>query len=521
MRNIIITVALTGFTMLSVAQDKHATEQKTDFSTAYEPSAFPGVTNRLKSLEVLFSKAEKMFQDYAMENHLPSVAYGIVADGKLIFSGATGSVNLETKKQATIRSPYRIASMTKSFTAMAIMRLQEDGKLSIGDFASTYVPEMKNWVYLTRDASPITIYHLLTMTAGFPEDNPWGDRQLADTNEEFIEFLKDGVSFSSVPGHRFEYSNMGYAILGNIVSRVSGMPYQEYITRNILQPLGMTNTYWEFSKVDPHELVLGYRWEDGRWKEEPMLHDGAYGAMGGLITTIEDFSKYVAFHLAAYPHRNEMENGPVKRSSVREMHKAYTTELFTDSKKADGTPCPVVAGYGFGLGYREDCEGIIRISHGGGLPGFGSDYRFYPDYGIGVISFSNRTYAGLGGVGGRVLDMLVREGNLKQRVLPTSDILERRKNELIVVLKSWDEKRSDALFAENFFLDLSRSNWIKKSKHVLDQAGKILSIGSISPEDQLRGHFVMNGEKGDIKVYFTLSPEKDPKIQQLDLEFEP
>jgi hypothetical protein len=203
------------------------------------------------------------------------------------------------------------------------------------------------------------------------------------------------------------------------------------------------------------------------------------------------------------------------------MHKPRTTNLFTDSKKADGTPCPIVTGYGFGLGYREDCDGIIRISHGGGLPGFGSDYRLYPDFGIGVISFSNRTYAGLGGVDGRVLDMLVQDGGLKPRVLPASDILNKRKAELVTVLGSWDEKKSHALFAENFFLDLSRAAWITTSKEVFDKAGKIISIGSMVPENQLRGHFNMKGEKGEVEVYFTLSPEKDPKIQQLDLNFKP
>lgn len=521
MRNIIPIIVLAGFTMVSVAQNKKALEQKPGFTTAYRPSAFPDETNRSKSLEVLFPEVEKMFNEYAKHNHLPSLAFGIVADDKLIFSGADGVINLETKKQATVHSPYRIASMTKSFTAMAIMKLQEQGKLSITDPASKYVPEMKNWIYLTRHATPITIYHLLTMTAGFPEDNPWGDRQLEDTDEEFLSFLKGGVSFSSVPGQQFEYSNLGYAILGNIVTRVSGMPYQEFITKNILQPLGMKNTYWEFSKVNPGELVLGYRWEDGQWKKEPMLHDGAYGAMGGLITTIEDFSKYVAFHLAAYPPQNDADAGPVKRNSVREMHKPRTTILFTDSKKADGTLCPVVMGYGFGLGYRQDCDSIIRISHGGGLPGFGSDYRFYPDYGIGVISFSNRTYAGLGGVDGRVLEMLVHDGGLKPRVLPASDILNKRKAELVTVLGSWDEKKSHALFAENFFLDLSLHGWTERSKEVFNKTGKIISIGPIVPENQLRGQFIMKGEKGEVEVYFTLSPENDPKIQQLDLEFKP
>jgi CubicO group peptidase (beta-lactamase class C family) len=494
--------------------------QKVNSSQAYKQSVFED-PNRINKLETVFPAVEKIFQEHAAKNHFPAIAYGIVVDGKLVLAGATGMLNLKTKQKATPQSLFRIASMTKSFTAMAIMKLQDDGKLNITDYASKYVPEMKDFVYLTEDTKPITIHNLLTMTAGFPEDNPWGDRQLEDTDDEFMRFLKEGVSFSSTPSQQFEYSNLGYAILGNIITRVSGMPYQHYITKNILLPLGMNNTHWEYSKVKPEVLALGYRWEDEQWKEEPMLHDGAYGAMGGLITTIEDFSKYVAFHLSAYPHRNEIEKGPIKRSSIREMHKPYMPVLYSDSKRLDGTPCPTVSGYGFGLGNRQDCGGIVRISHSGGLPGFGSEYRFYPEYGIGVISFANRTYAGAGAVNSRVVDTLLFAGGLEKRIIPASDILTKRKEQLIPLLTSFEDKASQNIFAENFFLDQSKEHRVKENQEVFNKAGKIISTGPMVAENNLRGYFLLNGEKGDVQVYFTLSPEKDPKIQYLALEFVP
>lgn len=522
MRSLVFIVFFAGAAMAAVAQStERGVEQQLKTSQTYKPAAFPDQVDRLRNLEKGFQAVEEIYRDYARENHLPAIAYGIVADGKLIHSGAAGVINLETKTRATTQSAFRIASMTKSFTAMAIMKLQEDGKLTLTEPASRYVPEMSDYVCVTKDATPITIHHLLTMTAGFPEDNPWGDRQLEDTDDEFLAFLKDGVSFSSTPGQQFEYSNLGYAILGNIITRVSGMPYQQYITENILRPLGMHHTYWEFSGIDLQQLVLGYRWEDEQWKKEPMLHDGAFGAMGGLITSIDDFGKYVAFHLSAYPHRNEDEQGPVRRSSVREMHKPYSPRLFTDAKTAAGIPCPIMIGYGFGLGYRQDCEGIVRISHSGGLPGFGSEYRFYPDYGIGVISFANRTYAGMGAVNARVLNTLLAVSGLKPRVLPASDLLIKRRAQLIPILESWDKERGNQIFAENFFLDLSREARVKLTKEVLDKAGRILSIGPMIPENQLRGYFIIKAENGDVNVYFTLSPEKDPKIQQLNLAFEP
>jgi len=345
-----LIIVLAAFCLLiSCSQPaKTAREIALSFDPAYRAPHFED-TNRIEKLKSAFAAVDKIYSDHAFKNHFPSIVYGIVVDSRLVHTGATGVLNIETKIPARTTSLFRIASMTKSFTAMAILKLRDEGKLSITEPAEKYVPELKALRYPTSDAPKITIQNLLTMTAGFPEDNPWGDRQLEDSDEEFLNFLKQGISFSNIPGHQFEYSNLGYAILGNIVSRVSGVPYQRYITESILKPLGMNSTTWEYSEVPGGKLAMGYRWEDDRWKEEPMLHDGAYGAMGGLITSIEDFSKYVALHLAALPPSNLPDNGPVKRNSIREMHRPFLPMLFSDSKTANGSLCPTLSGYALAL----------------------------------------------------------------------------------------------------------------------------------------------------------------------------
>lgn len=377
---------------------------------------------------------------------------------------------------------------------------------------------MSTVTYLTEDSPEITIQNLLTMSAGFPEDNPWGDRQLADSEEELLRLLREDISFSNTPSKEFEYSNLGYGMLGMIINKTSGKTYQQYIKENILTPLGMNNTYWEYTEVPADLLALGYRWEDERWKEEPLLHDGIFGAMGGLITSIEDFSKYVNLHLSAWPPRNGGEAGPVKRSSLREMHKPWQfRQLISDNKLPDGTSCPAVAGYGYGLGWRKDCMGTERVSHSGGLPGFGSEYRFYPEYGVGIISFANLTYASAGTVNTRALDTLLMISGITPRALPVSDLLNERKDQLIQLLNSWDEKLGNEVLAENFYLDLSRDNWIKKSEQILKDAGKINSVSPLSPENQLRGTFTLHGDKNDVKIFFTLTPEHSPKIQDVQM----
>ena len=126
---------------------------------------------------------QKMIEDHALTNNIPGIAYGIVVDDELVLASATGLINLENQVPATTKSYFRIASMTKSFTAMAIMKLRDEGKLSLNDPVAQYIDEMSGMEYLTSDAPVIDIENLLTMTAGFPEDNPWGDRQLDEPDQ--------------------------------------------------------------------------------------------------------------------------------------------------------------------------------------------------------------------------------------------------------------------------------------------------------------------------------------------------
>lgn len=268
------------------------------YSDSYKAPVFIP-DDRIEKIKKIAPEIQQLIADHAKAENIPGIAYGIVVDNELVVSAATGLINIETRSPASPFSSFRIASMTKSFTAMAIMKLKEDGKLALSDPVSRYIPEMSNLEYLTNDAPVVDIENLLTMTAGFPEDNPWGDRQLDEPDQMLKNLIGEGVSFSNVPSYQFECSNTGYALLGNIVSRISGIPFQGYITQNILEPLGMEHTYWEYDNVPAEQLALGYRWEDGQWKLEPMLHDGSFGAMRGLITSIEDFSKYVSFHLSA------------------------------------------------------------------------------------------------------------------------------------------------------------------------------------------------------------------------------
>ncbi|GAB2563332.1 serine hydrolase domain-containing protein [Spirosoma aerophilum] len=510
------------FFTASTALAQPLSPNRTVLHTAnYQPPVFTDA-DRLNKLGAAFSLVEKLYKNEAEKRHIPGLAFGIVLDGKLVYSGGFGYANVATRTPATPKSLFRIASMTKSLTAMAVLKLRDEGKLRLDDPAETYIPELKNHKYLTADAPRILVRNLLAHSAGFPEDNPWGDRQLADSDDDLTKLIKGGISNANVPNFAYEYSNLAFAMLGRIINVVSGKPYQQYITETILKPLGMNDTQWEYANISADKLALGYRWQDdgsaaGTWLAEPLLHDGSHGAMGGLITSIEDFSKYVALHQAAWPPRNDVDNGPVKRSSIREMQQPWTfAGLSAQAKNAAGQVCPITSGYGYGLRWNKNCIGQVDVGHSGGLPGFGSQWRILPDYGLGVIAYGNVTYASLGSVNSAVLDTLVAMAKLRPRQLPVSSILAQRKAELLKLLPNWTNAEQSGIFAENFFPDKSVATRRKTVQDLYAKVGTIKRVGELIPENQLRGHFLLEGEKANIDVFFTLTPETPALIQQLD-----
>lgn len=481
---------------------------------AWSQASTPG---RLEKIRATLPVIERLYRDYSEKNHFPGLAFGLVVDGKLLLSGASGFSEIATSTKASPKSLFRIASMSKSVTAMGILALQKEGKLKLDDPAYLYVPELKSMPSLTTDAPAITIRHLLTHMAGFPEDNPWGDRQLDTKDEDLIALISKGISFSNVPGVTYEYANLGFAMLGKIITNVSGKPYQQYINEVIFKPLGMNSTIWEYTEAPKSLLAHGYRYEDDVWKEEELEHDGTYGAMGGLITSIDDFSKYVAFHLSAWPPSSGAETGPVMRSDAREMQMPWNfNSLNASHKYPSGRPCAMVSAYGYGLRWSRDCEGRTGIGHTGGLPGFGSQWQILPEYGIGIIAHANRTYAGMATINTAVLDTVIALAGLKPLPVAVSNILKQRKEQLVKLLPTWQNAEQSGIFAENFFPDRSVSHRRKELDALLAKAGTITGSTEMVAENQLRGAFMLKCTSGNIRVFFTLSPENPALIQQLD-----
>ena len=481
----------------------------------YQPPFFAD-KERVAKVKALAPVIQSMYSNYAKANHFPSFSFGVMIDGELIISGSEGYSDIANGTKANSRTMYRIASMSKSVTAMAIVKLRDEGKLKLDDPVANYIPELKNQA-LTKDAAPITIRELLTHSTGLPEDNPWGDRQLADTEEELIALFKKQLSFSNVNGTEYEYSNVGFATLGLIIKKVTGLPYSEYINQHFFKRLGM-QAAWEFSKVPTAQLAKGYRYVNESFKEEALLHDGIYGAMGGLITSVESFSTYMALHQQAWPARNDAENIIINRSSIREMHQPWRyASLNPYFNYGNGIACPAVSSYGYGLNIFRDCNNKVFVGHSGGLPGFGSNWRIMPEYGIGVVLLANVTYAPTASINLKVLDSVIKLAGLQPRQIPASSILQQRKNELVKLLPNFTNAKQSGIFAENFFDDYYTDSLVKQAKTAFEAIGKTTKVEELIPENQLRGSFIIEGEKGKLKIFFTLTPENPALIQEYRL----
>ena len=485
--------------------------------SAQTPSDFAD-PQRLARLGAAFPEIDRVFREYAERQHIPGAAWGVVIDGRLAHVGTFGHRDVDARAPVDSNTVFRIASMTKSFTALAIVKLRDEGRLSLDDPAERWVPELRGLAYPTADAPRITIRHLLSHSEGFPEDNPWGDQQLAASEEEFTRMMRGGIPFSNAPGVAYEYSNYGFAILGRVVARASGMPYNDYLERHVLRPLGMTSTTMSPTRVASARLAQGYRWEDERWKLEPQLPDGAFGPMGGMLTSLRDLGAYVGAYLAAFPPRDGPETGPVRRASLREMQQVTRYVPPVVSRNAAGALQLQAGGYGYGLRVASNCDFAHVVSHTGGLPGFGSLMRWLPEHGVGIIAFGNRTYSGWTAVSDSAFAALLRTGALQPRMpRPSPALLAQRERVSRLVLR-WDDRLADSLAAVNLFLDRSRDRRRAELARLVEKVGPCRAgAGFDFVENALRGQWVIPCERGALRASITLAPTMPPTVQYLEV----
>jgi CubicO group peptidase (beta-lactamase class C family) len=331
--------------------------------------------------------------------------------------------------------------MTKSFTAAVVLGLRDEGIVSLERPVADYAPELAS-VVGPHDSVPIALRHLLSMSAGMATDDAWADRHL-DASEEFMnEVYASGVHFAGATGDVFEYSNLGFAMIGRVIHRVTGRRLQDHVDERLIGPLGLSRTSW----VRPSSNVVDpYRVRDGVPIDEGVapLGDGEIAPMGGLWSTVADLARWVAWLDEANSGRDSA-TGRLRPSSRREMQHIQN---YIGASSLDSVSAP--SGYGFGLLVRDDPALGSVVGHSGGLPGYGSNMRWWKGSGVGVIGLANVTYAPMATFTHRALNAVHQAGLVPATEAEGSPLLESRARSLLELLTSWNDESARALFADN------------------------------------------------------------------------
>jgi CubicO group peptidase (beta-lactamase class C family) len=471
-----------------------------------------------ETLERIDAQADHTFAGW----HVPGLAYGVIRGGELIHARGLGTLRLGEDARPDAGSVFRIASMTKSFTAATVLLLRDEGRLRLDDPIADHVPELAMLPYPTTDSPPITIRHLLTMTAGLPTDDPWGDRQQGLDLGDFSKLLAGGLSFAWTPGTRFEYSNTGYGILGRLITNVAGAEYREVVRERLLTPLGMGATGYLEAEVPPERLARGYVWRDGGFLEEPMDGYGALASMGGIFTSLDDLARWVSGFLDAVPPRDG-ENGthPLSRATRREMQQPMVPAdpLRLTHPSADAMPEVESSHYGFGLFQIDDVRYGRIVGHGGGYPGFGSSMRWHPASGLGVVAFGNARYAPAGLLAKGILTELLRADVVPVRRTRAGAPTLRARAAVERLIDHWDDAVAAQMFAMNVELDEPLDSRRAAVEALKARHGALVPDESEPLESSTEFHLAwwLRGERGRVRVEILLSPELPPLIQTFKL----
>lgn len=308
----------------------------------------------------------------AAYDRIPGMSVGITHRGKLVYANGFGFADVENGVKATPKTAYRIASNSKTFTAVGIMQLRERGLLGLDDKIASYLPWFRARAK-GRDAANITIRHALSHVAGVFRDGTtphWVSDEFPTAAELRRSVSRQTVVYENAT--RFKYSNFGFALLGAVIAKVGRSTYADYMTENVILPLGMKRTAPDLTKESRDWLAVGYSRPIPGQPRERFEHTPtkAYAAATGFLSSVEDLAKYVsALSLARNP------TVLLDRESKKEMYREHW------SNDIDGS-------YGLGFGVSR-VGGKKIVGHGGGFAGFITRVALNLDDDIGVIVLTN------------------------------------------------------------------------------------------------------------------------------------
>jgi len=335
-----------------------------------------------RRVEPAFAGIDSLAAAEFAKDSVGSITIGVIAGDDLVWTRSYGFANDASRKLANRNTVYRIGSITKPFTAVMLMQLEQAGRVRLADPVEKFFPEIRKVGGMPAGAAPPTILQLATMTAGLAreprQEGQFWSGSVATWEQTLISALPH-TSYAYMPGTRFSYSNIGYAILGAALSRAAGVPYTTWERTHVFEPLGMKRTRFEIDSSIGTDVATGYGVSrDGSIDsltaaEEARTGRGYKVPNGAIFTTVDDLSRFVEFELG---------NGPASVLPPARLDTAFGGFV---ASSADLT-----SGYGLGfMAMRR--QAFTYTGHNGGVAGYGASMYFSRPAQVGVVLFRNVT----------------------------------------------------------------------------------------------------------------------------------
>lgn len=307
-------------------------------------------------------RTDALIRSEMADRHIPGLTFAIVRDRSVVEIRSYGLANLEWKAPASSMTVYSIGSITKSFTAIATMKLVEDGRINLDDSVVDYVPTSpETW-------RPVTIRHLLSNTSGIPDivDNPCN--VAPSETYGMVEVIAEAACLPLLfePGEKFSYSNTNFVLLSILIEKVTELPLADVLASIIFSPLGMRQTQMaDYAVVIPNRAD-GYEWTGSTYQNVEEMDPAVEAGAGGVLSSAEDMARFIV---------GVRDERLLKPTSWKTLLSSYPV-------RQGVTPYA----HGFGISPH---DGRARIGHNGAAPGFASSFAWFPGEKVGVVVLSN------------------------------------------------------------------------------------------------------------------------------------
>jgi CubicO group peptidase (beta-lactamase class C family) len=481
---------------------------------------------------------DAFFGQYTAANQARGLVYGLVGPDGLRHSRGFGAVG-DDGEAPDADTVFPIASMTKSFVAAGALLARDRGLVNLEAPITDFFDEFRGSGTFDDPCDAPTLRMLFSMSGGLTEDNSWVDPFIDTPVPEILDRIKGGLNYSWLPGTTFEYSNLGYTLAGLAVGRAVGRRIEDWVTDEIIRPLGMTRTWFDNDAPPPGDgphadgardrRATGYSLnEAGEWVGYPPAASDAFAAAGGLQSTVRDLAVWVTWLGSAFrPPAGDGSavDAPLRRASRREMQRLHALNLPAVASRPDGSFSIGVGGYGLGLVINEDLNRGTVVWHSGGLPGFLLNMTWHPDSGHGMVVLTNSHRGNPIALSIEALQRVLDRESAPARTIslwPSTVQLRQSAEQLI---RSWDDELAGQILAENIEFDRP----VAQRRAEIEQL--VAEVGPLGPPRPLADvasaatpadvTWVIPGERGELICMIHLTPVHPARIQQFEVQASP